>query len=333
MEPVLKKLLNIQSLVPGLVLANDIYKFNSNVILYKKGTILTQDKINKLKRFGNIAISVELNQNSKTIPVNKDIVRRNIELDFEKVYEYARYIVLNILEKKDVRELLKKIDRETYGHSYQVAIIATMIGINLENFDQCHLEELAVAAILHDIGKSTIDYAILNKPGKLTLEEYLIVQTHTQNGYDILKETELFSEEICESVLSHHENEDGSGYPNHKKYDEISLYSRIIHLADVYSALTNKRSYKEEWTSDRAIQQIEIEKYKFEPHLLDILKTSLPIYLKNDLVYLSTNELGTVIDSSSSGTLVKVFGDTKIININEKSHSLYVKRKIRGNCS
>lgn len=331
MEPVLTKILNVESLNPGFVLANDIYKFNSSVILYKKGTILTQEKINKLKKFGNISIPVELSQNEQIYHSNEQIVKKNILLDFDKIHEYAKHIVFTVLAKKDVKKMLGKIDPDTYGHSYQVAVIATMIGINLENLNFQQLEELAISAILHDVGKSMIDYSILNKPGKLTDEEYKIVQSHSQKGCDLLLETGLFANEVCESVLSHHENEDGSGYPNHKKYDEISLYARIIHLADVYSALTSRRSYKKEWSTDQAFEQIDKEKHKFEPHLIDILKSSLPIYLKNDIVYLSTNEVATVVDTSSNSILVKPFGDKKIIHINEGKQSVYVKRKIHIN--
>lgn len=328
MNNVEKRLLNVELLIPGLVLANDIYQYHSDVILYKQGTILTEKKIKQLKKFKNISILVELDKNYALNQNNQEVAIRKLELDFKKLYEYASYIVSSILKKKDVNIILKNLDPDTYGHSYQVAVIATMIAMNLEGFTRSKLEELAVGAILHDIGKSTIDFSILNKPGKLTSEEYRIVQTHTQNGYNILKKTGLFSDNICDSVLSHYENEDGSGYPNKKIGDEISLYARIIHLADVYSALTNKRSYKEEWTSERAFEQIEKEKFKFESHLIDILKNSLPFYSKGDIVYLSSNDVGKVIDSSSAGTMIKVFGDKKIINVNENEDNIYVKRKI-----
>ena len=154
---------------------------------------------------------------------------------------------------------------------------------------------------------------------------------HPQKGYDILELTGLFDSKICEAVLAHHENEDGSGYPNNLVEDEIPIYARIIHLCDVYSALTTRRSYKDSWSSDRAFDIMEKDSKKFEPHMLQLLKTSLPIYRKDDVVFLSTNELGTVIKQSGEGTVIKVFGTRNLINISDENvkNNIYVKRKIK----
>ncbi len=331
MKQVVKKLFNVESLTPGMVLANNIYEYNSNVLLYRQGAILTQHKIDKLKKFGIISIQVEIEEDIIIETPTEEIVKNKICLDFDEIYEYANYIVLSVLNNKDVKSMMKRIDNDTYGHSTKVAILSTMVGMHLENFEQDKLEELALASLLHDIGKSTIDFSVLNKPGRLTKEEYEIMKTHAQNGFDILTATEKFDPIVCESVLSHHENEDGTGYPNCQKGGEIPLYARIIHLCDVYSALTNRRCYKEAWTNDKAFEILEKDSSKFEVSLLDILKTSLPIYLKDDLVYLSTNELATVIGDTRYGTIARVYGSQKLISIEGEntSNSVYVKKKIR----
>jgi len=313
------------------ILASDIYQYTTNVLLYKRGTILTKEKIEKLKNFGIISIPVYLPTDIKIQESNEEIVRRKLELDFDEIYEYANEIVLSVLNKKDIRDAITKIDLSVYNHSHKVALLSTMLGMNLQNFDQSKLEELAVSSLLHDIGKSTIDFSILNKPGRLTEEEYETIKQHSQNGYDILTSTGLFSKEICEAVLSHHENEDGTGYPNQQVENEIPLYSRIIHICDVYSALITKRCYKEAWSIEQAIELLDRDKKNYEPNLLEIFKTSLPIYMKDDVVLLSTNELATVIETYSNQLLVKVFGDKKIVNVSGNENSVHVKKKIHVN--
>lgn len=310
------------------ILAADIYQYTTNVLLYKKGTILTKEKIEKLKKFGIISIPVYLPTDVKIRESNEEIVRRKLELDFNKIYDYANELVLSVLNKKDIRDTITKVDSNVYDHSHKVALLSTMLGMNLQNFSQTKLEELAVSSLLHDIGKSTIDFSILNKPERLTDEEYEIIKQHSQNGYDILTSTEMFSREVCEAVLSHHENEDGTGYPNHQVKNEIPLYSRIIHICDVYSALTAKRCYKDAWSVEQAIELLDKDKKNFEPNLLEIFKTDLPIYMKNDVVLLSTNELATVIETYNNELLVKVFGDKKMVNVNGESSSVHVKKKI-----
>lgn len=329
MKQMVTNLLNIELLKSDCILASDIYQYDSEALLYKKGTILTKAKIDKLKKFGLLSIPIYTYEDKKIEYNDSDIVKRKIELEFDKIYEYASYIVSSVLNKKDIKNTISKMDSGIYDHSYKVALLATMIGINIEKFDQFKLEELAISSLLHDIGKSTIDFSVLNKPGKLTNEEYEIIKKHSQNGFDILTATEMFSPDICEAVLSHHENEDGSGYPNCQKGSEIPLYSRIIHICDVYSALTTKRCYKDAWSSEQAITMLDKDKEKFEPNLIEIFKTSLPIYMKDDIVFLSTNELATVIETNNSGILVKVFGNKRIENINSESNNrVYVKKKL-----
>lgn len=325
-------LINIESLRPGSVLTDDIYYYNRNILLYKKGTVLTKEKINRLKKFGLISIKAEVDSLEEVIEKPEIIVQKKIELDFNKIYSYANDIVTTVFENKDIKKILSKIDDGVNDHSHKVAILATMLGMNIENFSNNDLEKLAVSSLLHDVGKSTIDYAILNKPGRLTPEEYEIVKQHSQKGYDILNATGMFESSICDAVLSHHENEDGTGYPHGIKGDEIPLYARIIHICDVYAALTTKRCYKEAWHSDKAISILEEEKKNYEQNLLKIFKTSLPVYMKDDVVYLSSGELATVIKTTNDGMLVKTFGDQKVVRIEfeNESNGISVRKKIRA---
>ena len=123
------------------------------------------------------------------------------------------------------------------------------------------IEDIAMAAVLHDIGKVGIPDNILNKPGKLTDEEYEIMKTHTTIGRDILVTT--YGNQVSNNILNfakdivyhHHEKYDGTGYPEHLKGEQISVISRLMGLVDVYDALANKRVYKP------ALPYEEIEEY------------------------------------------------------------------------
>ena len=322
-----KKLLNIETLEPNHILTTDIYNYNSNVVLYRKGTILTNEKISRLKKFGNISIYVETD---KIYEEPNNIVRRKLEVDLDKIYKYANSIVLNAIERNNLKGILNKIENNVYDHSYKVATLSAVLGMNIECINGSQLEQLVIAALLHDIGKTTIDFSILNKPGKLTKEEFEIIKTHSQKGYDILTSTQEFSDDICDAVLCHHENEDGTGYPNNFKSNQIPLFAKIIHICDVYSALTAKRCYKDAWTYEQAIDELINNCDKYDKEMLEILKIILPFYLKDDVVLLSTNELATIVSVYNNGILAQSFGTNKFFRIdNNTKNSVYVKRKIK----
>lgn len=331
------RLININNLKPGQILSSDIYYYNTKVKLYKKKTVLTEEKIAKLKKFGFVCIKVEENIKSEVNESIKDddlleITQRKLTESFNEIYEHANYVVSSVIEKRSIKQMIKKIDDSVHDHSHKVAILSTMLGLNIDNLTESDLQQLAIAALLHDVGKSTIDFSILNKPGKLTEEEYEIVKSHSQKGYDILTSTELFEQSICDAVLFHHENEDGTGYPNGIKGNEIPLYSRIIHICDVYAALTTKRCYKEAWSSEKAFSILEEERRKYEENLMRIFKNSMPIYIKGDIVYLSTGELATVLKTTTNEILVKKFGDQRVVRIefDNENNNIFIKKKIRA---
>ena len=144
-------------------------------------------------------------------------------------------------------------DYYTYSHSVNVCLYAIAIGKKLSLSDS-GLSELAHGAILHDIGKSKISDKILNKEGPLDEAEFETMKTHTTVGEAILEKLGEKSKIILDSVLSHHEKMDGSGYPQGLKGEEIPYYAQIIAVADVFDALTTKRSYKEALGSFAALR-------------------------------------------------------------------------------
>jgi len=162
--------------------------------------------------------------------------------------------------------------RETANHVLRVGLLAELLG-RAAGLDAKAAENLRLAAPLHDIGKIGIPDAILNKPGSHSPEETAIMRSHAQLGAQMLGNSKRpllqLASRIC---LEHHENWDGSGYPNGLHGEAISLEGRIVALADVFDALGSNRVYKAPWPRER-IREFLIEQTsrKFDPHLIDLL--------------------------------------------------------------
>lgn len=140
---------------------------------------------------------------------------------------------------------ITSFDFYTYTHSVNVGVLSILLSKSLFKGSDAHdMHELGAGFFLHDIGKTRIDAAIINKPGKLTDEEMGKMRAHPYQGYKILSETNQLTEECKVIVMQHHEREDGTGYPRRLKGDEIHTYGRICCIADIYDAITAERSYK-----------------------------------------------------------------------------------------
>jgi HD-GYP domain-containing protein (c-di-GMP phosphodiesterase class II) len=157
----------------------------------------------------------------------------------------------------------------TAGHSERVTKFAEGIGRGL-NLNEDQMRALTISAILHDIGKIAVPEQILDKPGKLTDEEFDIVKKHSQAGADIISSIPSY-ETILPGILHHHERWDGKGYPRGVGNKDIPLFARIICIADVYDALTEDRPYRKAWSREDVLKFFEEQKLKmFDPELVDI---------------------------------------------------------------
>jgi HD-GYP domain-containing protein (c-di-GMP phosphodiesterase class II) len=163
---------------------------------------------------------------------------------------------------------LRMFDEYTYSHNVNVSALSTAMGFKI-GLDTDQIKELALATLLHDIGKMRIPKEILNKPGRLTDREFELIKLHAPLGYQIIKDELKLPFSTSRVALEHQERFSGSGYPKGLKGDEIGLFSQICAIADVYDALISKRIYKPAKSSQDAIKIMLSEgSQSFNPALL-----------------------------------------------------------------
>ena len=161
-------------------------------------------------------------------------------------------------------------DKYTNGHSMRVAGYSRMIAERM-GYSEADLEDIYNMAMLHDIGKIGVPDAIINKPTKLTDEEFYIIRKHPVTGYEILSEMPEFKE-ISAGARWHHERYDGTGYPDGLAGEDIPLFARIITVADAYDAMTSNRSYRLYMSQDTVIAELKKGKGKqFDPDITDVM--------------------------------------------------------------
>jgi len=143
-------------------------------------------------------------------------------------------------------------DQATWGHCERLALISVTMGVAM-GMDRDSLIALYRGGYLHDLGKVGIPDSILCKPGKLTSEEWVIMQTHSARGEEICRHMKSL-EPVLPIIRHHHERWDGTGYPDGLKGEQIPLLARVVQIADIYDALTTRRSYKEALGEEKALE-------------------------------------------------------------------------------
>jgi len=175
------------------------------------------------------------------------------------------FVNLTLQDEATLESIMKIAahDYYTHTHSINVSIYSLSLAkfIGLKDKD---LEDMGMASMLHDLGKSKVDAAIINKNGKLSDAEFTEMKNHPARGYDIALKMGISDPRILSGIRDHHEKLDGGGYPRGIKDKQISLFARIIAVADVFDALTTKRSYKDAMPS---FQAIKIMKNQMDTHL------------------------------------------------------------------
>ncbi|MBF0406771.1 MAG: HD-GYP domain-containing protein [Candidatus Riflebacteria bacterium] len=251
------------------------------------------DKRNHIEAFEVMSGVISNIQNGLEINAS---AARNIAEKF--VYDITRHpdAVTNLLD-------IKSFDDYTFTHNINVSTLAVIIGQEL-GLNEESLLNLALGAMMHDIGKLKIPLEIINKDGKLTDSEFNLIKSHSNLGYEILSMSQNFPEIVKQISLQHHEKHGGHGYPHNLKGDEISLFSRITAIADVYDALTTDRPYRNAMPPYTAIKSIlsQVETH-FNPTVLKAFIRRFSLFPSGSLVHLNNNSVALVIKSNSKSVL------------------------------
>ena len=197
--------------------------------------------------------------------IQKTLRMQKMELDFAKnQIKMGNETILTIAQAVDAK------DENTSQHSVRVSEYSVMIAKEL-GYSEEQCENLRKIAILHDIGKIGIPDSVLNKPAKLTDEEYSIMKSHVIRGAEILRNFTMI-ENVADGALYHHERYDGRGYANGLKGEEIPLNARIIGIADAFDAMTANRVYRKKLDFDFVIEELKKGRgTQFDPKLVDIM--------------------------------------------------------------
>ena len=230
------------------------------IILHETDAFETEQIIKRIKelslkeKVGNIDISISFGYATKSneeeniqeiFKYAEDLMYRHKRSESSGIRSRTIDLVMNTLYKKSSKEQL---------HSIKVSEICEAIA-NKMNFSENDVYQIKIAGLMHDIGKIEIDEKILNKPEKLSKDEWEKMQRHPELGYRILSSVNEFSV-IADDVFEHHERWDGKGYPRGLKGEESSLHARIITVADAYDAMTSDRTYKKALSEEEAINEI-----------------------------------------------------------------------------
>ena len=318
----------------GQTLASDLV-LSENRIMLRRGKALTDKMINRIDILGyqGVYIDDELSSGIQVYDIIKPELKHKTKVELQSLFFSVENNVSSQIPKRiqsvkgQIQNIVDEIMRNnhvminmidirtyddyTYSHSLNVAILATVIGKVL-GLDKRSLYELAMSAVLHDTGKMFIDKKILNKPGKLTPDEFNEIKKHSTLGYNFLSK-DLNIVEACKiTALHHHEAYNGKGYPSGLSGKDIHLYGRIVCVVDVYDALTSDRPYHQAMLPSDAIEFIMSEyNSKFDPEIVDAMIKKVALYPIGTCVKLSNGVDAIVVKNNESSSLRPVL---KVIN-------------------
>lgn len=226
--------------------------------------------------------------------------------DFSETTKNITDILMDAIDENDAVVVdigeLRVCDDYTFKHSVDVATMA-MIVAKTCGFSKLDIYEIGMAGLLHDIGKSKIPNEILNKPGKLTFEEFDLMKKHPTFGFEILKGRKDIAERVKQGVLQHHEKENGSGYPVGIKGNLINIFSKIIAVVDIYDALVTERPYKKAFSPRDAVEMIMSMTGELDASIMRSFLRSIILYPVGSDVMLSNGVRARVVKNNEAFVL------------------------------
>jgi putative nucleotidyltransferase with HDIG domain len=314
-----KMFLSIDLIKPGMSTAEVVFNKLGNVMIWEnivldeslilrlrnngiEGLIVYDDKahLKELSPSNNSAqhFLVAYEQDANTTKQIFNDISSGRRLDIEAANNIVNSVVAKNDENRHIIDSImrvRSIDEYTYYHSLNVSMLCMLIGRWLR-LDEVHVQNLAQAGLLHDIGKTLIPLEIINKPGKLSGSEFAEMKRHSEYGYNVVNNMEEVPPEVAVAILTHHEKEDGSGYPIGLKGNQLNLYSKVITIADIFDAMTANRTYK---SKDTPFQVFELMQHGsfgvLDPVVLKVFLENISTYYIGTKVKLNTGEQGEVV--------------------------------------
>lgn len=263
----------------------------------------------------------QIHTNAKKIA--KDIlseVRMGKAVNTDQAKSVVENLVTSCLQNPDAfvnMTRLKDFDDYTFTHSVNVSVLAIAIGKRL-GLGVTELQNLGLAGLLHDVGKMKVPEEVLNKPGKLTDEEFAIMKQHPVYSYEVMKNDKKIAPEVIKAALQHHEKSDGTGYPDGLMEKDISKYAKIIAICDVYDAITSNRCYHKGMIAADALKMLFAWSGKhFNEVLVKFFIHLIGVYPAGAVVVLDTNELAVVLKTNKDDGM-----RPKILIISDKEKRL-----------
>jgi HD-GYP domain-containing protein (c-di-GMP phosphodiesterase class II) len=315
-----------------MVLARNVYA--GKCLILKAGTKNISKYLRSLKNMGihylyvedevsediiiPDAISEESRQKCKDVLMNTlNDLQKGQTLKLNKLADNVENIISEIMSNNDLQLSLSDLsamDEYTFTHSVSTTVYALLIGYGLK-YSRKMMANLAMGTLLHDIGKTVLDPAIVYKEDALNDAEFEYVKKHAVCGYELLRDAPNIPTMAKEITLNHHEKLDGTGYPRGLKDDELNEFARISAIADVYDALTSDRCYRKKWPTYKAVDfLIENSGTKFDPDLVRIFIQRIAVYPNGSMVRLSDGNIAIVKEQNKYAPLrpiVRVIADNK----------------------
>lgn len=335
-----------KELKPHMILGQDIYN-SLGVLFIASGSILTQNMIESLIDMKLTVVNIIEKEDSsgKKVVIVDTRVQEKYQTTvhrFKSLFKGVRFgekpasseveailapLVDEVFSNDQITKKLWQIqncDEYTYDHSVTVSLASALLGKWL-HYDHYTINQLAMAGLMHDIGKCNIPDSILNKPEALNDEEYKVMKTHATLGYVLLMNGKGFSDSVLKGVYEHHERYDGSGYPNGIRGDEIHPFARAIAIADVYSAATSNRVYRKRMSPFLVAKLILENQFGYlDPEFSNIFLNQISSFYIGSIVKLSNGTLGQVVMTNRNEPYRPLVHADKLFFDLSKDHSLEI---------
>ena len=334
-----------KSLKTGMIVGRNFYN-NSMCIMLRKGVVLTDSYINAIRRVNISGLYID-DIETRDIII-KPLIDEDLKLKFAAevknifssiqtmvkpetgVIESIIGTITDQISKKTDHVVsmfdLKSFDDYTFQHSIDVCLLAAVTG-KAFNLSPHLLNQLALSAVYHDIGKMYVNPKIINKNGPLNEAENNEMRIHPQKGFDYMKKLGITRNDVLNGIFQHHERYDGTGYPQGLAGDDISYFAKIIALTDVFDAITSKRPYYEEamLPSDAVEFIMALGGRHFDLELTNVFIKNISAYPVGLTIKLSNGMVGVVAENYPGYTLrplVKVLPKKE-----EGSHPFFISLK------